>query len=154
MKAFISMWMMDLPICPYVIHLGFYGIYQMGHIMIDWPLITSIVERCQPETHMFHVPVGEMMITFQNVAIILGLHIHGPAVIEACVFNVVKLCLDLLGVIPPVDALKGVDISIWWLCDQLSTPTPSVDEVTLEQSAHGFILALMGSFLFVDKNGV
>ena len=154
MKAFISMWMIDLHICPYVICSGFYGIYHMGHFMIDWPLITSLVERWRPETHTFHVPVGEMTITFQDVAIILGLHIHGQAVTKTCVFDVAELCQELLGSIPPVDALKGVAISIWWLCDQLSTLAPSVDKVTLEQSVHGFILALMGSFLFMDKKGV
>ena len=41
-----------------------------------------------------------------------------------------------------------------WLRDQLSTPAPDADEVTLERSARGFILALIGSFLFVDKKGV
>ena len=43
---------------------------------------------------------------------------------------------------------------MWWLCNQLSTPAPDADEVTLEQSARGFILELMGSFLFADKKGV
>ena len=33
-------------------------------------------------------------------------------------------------------------------------PPPDVDEVTLECSARGFILALIGSFLFADKKGV
>ena len=94
------------------------------------------------------------MITLQDVAIILGLRIHGPLVTETCVFDVVELCRELLGVISPVDALKGVDISIRWLCDQLSTLAPDTDEVTLERSALDFILALMRSFLFVDKKGV
>ena len=31
MKAFISMWRMDLRIRPYVIRLGFYGIYRIFH---------------------------------------------------------------------------------------------------------------------------
>ena len=69
-------------------------------------------------------------------------------------YDVAKLCGELLVVTPPADALKGSSISIRWLCDQLSTPAPNVDEVTLERSARGFILALMESFLFVDKNGV
>ena len=40
------------------------------------------------------------------------------------------------------------------LCSQLSTSPPFADEVTLERSAHGFILVLIGSLLFVDKKGV
>ena len=154
MKAFISMWRMDLRICPYVILAGFYGIYRLGYIMINWPLITSLVGRWWPETHTFHVPIREMTITLHDVAIILGLRIHGLAFTGTCVFDVAELCGELLGVTPPADALRGFSISIRWLCDQLPTPAPDTYEVTLERSAHGFILALMGSFLFADKKGV
>ena len=132
MKAFMRMWRMDICIRPYVIHTGFYGVYRLGHIIIDWPLITCLVERWRPETHMFHVPVGEMRITLQDVAIILGLRIDRPTVIGTCVFDVTELCGKLLGVTPPTDALRGFAISIRWLCDQLSTPARDADEVALE----------------------
>ena len=52
------------------------------------------------------------------------------------------------------DALRGSALSIQWLCDQLSTPALDIDDVTLERSTCGFILALFGSFLFADKKGV
>ena len=132
MKAFISMWRMDQRIHQYVIHAGFYAMYRLGHIMINWPLITCLVERWRPETHTFHVPVKEMTITLQDVAIIFGLHIHGPVATETCVFDMAELCGELLGVTPPVGALRGSTISITWLCDQLSNPAPDDDEVTLE----------------------
>ena len=154
MKAFMRVWRMDIRIRPYVIRAGFYGVYRLGHIMIDWQLITCLVERWRPETHTFHVPVGEMTITLQDVAIILSLRIDGPTVTGTCVFDVAELCGELLGVTPLVDALRGSAISIRWLCDQLSTPAANVDEVVLERSARGFILALKGSFLFADKKGV
>ena len=150
----MTMWRMDIRIRPYVIKARFYGIYHLGHIAIDWPLITLLVERWQPETHTFHVPIGEMTITLQDVAILLGLRIHGLAVIGTCVFDVAALCDELLGVIPPADAIRGATISLQWLCFQLSTPPPDADEVTLERCARGFILALIGSFLFADKKGV
>ena len=95
-----------------------------------------------------------MTITLQDVAIILGLRINGPAVTGTCVLDVEELCRELLGVTPPADALRESAISIQWLCDQLSTPTPDADEVALERSARGFILVLMRSFLFADKKGV
>ena len=122
--------------------------------MIDWPLITCLVERWRPEKYTFYLQVGEMTTTLQDVAIILRLHIDEPTVTETCVFNAAELYNELLGVTPPAGALKGCSISIRWLCDQLSTPTPEVDEVNLEWSARGFILALIGSFLFADKKGV
>ena len=68
-------------------------------------------------------------------------------------FDVAELCGELLGVTPTSDALRGFAISTRWLCDQLSTPAPDADEVTLEWSKRGFILVLMGSFLFADKKG-
>ena len=121
MKVFISMWRMDPRIHPYVIRPGFYGIYRLGHIMIDWALITCLVKRWRPETHTFHVPVGEMTITLQDIAIILGIRINGPAVMGTCVLDVAELCRELLGATPPTNALRGSAISIRWLCDQLST---------------------------------
>ena len=154
MRAFLSQWRLDPLIRPYVIRAGFYGIYYLGHIIIDWLLITCLVERWRPETHTFHVPIGEMTITLQDVAIILGLHIERPTVTGTCVLDVAELCGELLGVTPLADALRGSAISIRWLCQQLSTPGPDVDEVDLERSARGFILALMRSFLFADKKGV
>ena len=154
MRAFLSPWRMDPRIRPYVIRAGFYGIYRLGHISIDWPLITCLVERWRPETHTFHVPVGEMTITLQDVAIILGLRIDGPAVTGTCMLDVPQLCGELLGVTPPADAVRGLTISIRWLCQQLSTPAPDADEVALERSARGFLLALIRCFLFSDKKGV
>ena len=152
MRAFLSLWRMDPRIRPYVIRAGFYSIYLLGDIIIDWPLITCLFERWLPETHTFHVPVREMMIMLQDVAI--GLRIDGPAFTGTCMLDVAELCGELLGVTPPADALRGLTISIRWLCQQLSTPGPVADEVALERSARGFILALMGSFLFPDKKGV
>ena len=103
---------------------------------------------------MFHVPFGDMTITLQDVAIILRLHIHELVVIGTCVFDVAELCGELLSVTPPTVAVRGSSISIRWLCDQLSTPAPNADQVTLKRSARGFILTLMESFLFENKKGV
>ena len=124
MRAFLSQWRLDPRIRPYVIRAGFYGIYRLSHIIIDWPLITCLVERWRPETHTFHVPVGEMTITLQDVAIILALCIDGPAITGTCVLDVAELCGELLGVTPSVDALRGSAISESLV---LSPTTPRFD---------------------------
>ena len=143
---------MDIRIRLYVIRMGFYGVYRLGHIMIDWLLITCLVKRWRHQTRTFHMPVEEMTFTLQDVAIILGLRIDRPAVTGTCVLDVTELCDELLVVTPPTNALRGSAIFI--LCDQLSTPAPDADEVVLERNACGFILELMRSFLFADKKGV
>ena len=63
---------------------GFYGVYCVGHISLDWSLITSLVERWRPKTHTFHLPIGEMIVTLQDIAMILGLRIHEPPITNTC----------------------------------------------------------------------
>ena len=43
---------MDPRLRPYIIRSGFYGVYRIGHITLDWGLITGLVERWRPETHI------------------------------------------------------------------------------------------------------
>ncbi|RVW99396.1 Serine/threonine-protein phosphatase 7 long form-like [Vitis vinifera] len=69
--TFMREWEMDPRIRRYVMQSGFYGVYRVGHISLDWPLITSLVERWRPETHTFHLPIGDMTVTLQDVAMIL-----------------------------------------------------------------------------------
>uniref|UniRef100_K3ZEY3 Zinc finger PMZ-type domain-containing protein n=1 Tax=Setaria italica TaxID=4555 RepID=K3ZEY3_SETIT len=44
---------------------------------MDGPLLTAMVDRWRPETHTFHLMFGEMTITMQDVAKILGLPLEG-----------------------------------------------------------------------------
>ncbi|RVW34239.1 Serine/threonine-protein phosphatase 7 long form-like, partial [Vitis vinifera] len=53
-----------------------------GFVSLDWHLFTVLVERWRPETHAFDMPHGEMSITLQDVAIILGLPVDGLAFID------------------------------------------------------------------------
>ena len=75
---------MDPRIRPNVMQSSFYGIYRVGHISLDWPLITSLVERLRPETHTFHLAIRELTVTLQDVAMILGLRIHEPPITNTC----------------------------------------------------------------------
>nr|XP_025879710.1 uncharacterized protein LOC107280325 [Oryza sativa Japonica Group] len=49
-------------------------------IHIDAALMSALVDRWRPETHTFHLTVGEMVPTLQDVSYLLGLPIAGPAV--------------------------------------------------------------------------
>ena len=52
--------------------------------------------------------------------------------------------------IPSSAELRGFFVSTHWLSQQLLTPSIGA----IERSARGFILALLGSFLFADKKGL
>ena len=47
---------------------GLEGLYRTPCREIDHNLITAFVERWRPETHTFHLPHGETMITLQDGA--------------------------------------------------------------------------------------
>nr|CAN82232.1 hypothetical protein VITISV_005122 [Vitis vinifera] len=119
----------------------------------DWGLITSLVERWRPETHTFHLPVGEMTITLHDVVVILGLRIHRLPITGTCDIDWSLLCYELLGVTPPTFEIRGSEISTRWLCHQFSHLLVDLDDTALERYARAFILGLIGSALFTDKKG-
>ena len=47
---------------------------------VDRALLSALVDRWRPETHTFHLPVGEMAVTLQDVSLLLGLPHDGRAV--------------------------------------------------------------------------
>ncbi|XP_070025707.1 serine/threonine-protein phosphatase 7 long form homolog [Nicotiana sylvestris] len=59
---------------------GFYRIFEIGQLQLDWSLITALIERWRLETHTFHLPIGEATITLQDVQVLYGLPANGLAV--------------------------------------------------------------------------
>jgi hypothetical protein len=65
----------------YLINLGLYQLATMKQPRrIDQALMCGLVERWRPETHSFHLPVGEMTVTLQDVSALWGLRIDGDPV--------------------------------------------------------------------------
>ncbi|KAF6990413.1 hypothetical protein CFC21_007606 [Triticum aestivum] len=70
------------PLCSAALeNLGFYQIAKMTKINVDKYLISALVERWRPEKNSFHLPVGEMTVTLQDVSCLWGLPIHGKPLI-------------------------------------------------------------------------
>ncbi|RYR73298.1 hypothetical protein Ahy_A02g007650 [Arachis hypogaea] len=59
---------------------GFYHVSRIGMIRGFHPLLAALVERWRPETHIFVLPVGEVTVTFEDVAHIFVLPIDGEPV--------------------------------------------------------------------------
>ena len=47
---------------------------------VDRALLSALVDRWRLETHTFHLPVGEMAVTLQDVSLLLGLPLVDQAV--------------------------------------------------------------------------
>ncbi|XP_070030048.1 serine/threonine-protein phosphatase 7 long form homolog [Nicotiana sylvestris] len=56
---------------------GFYRIFQIGRLQLDWSPVTALIERWRPETHTFHVPIGETTIMLQDVEVLYRLPADG-----------------------------------------------------------------------------
>jgi len=54
---------LDLRIARYITEVGFEGLFKVPNLEVDHALITTLVERWRPETHIFHLLHGEMGIT-------------------------------------------------------------------------------------------
>ncbi|XP_070057720.1 serine/threonine-protein phosphatase 7 long form homolog [Nicotiana tomentosiformis] len=71
----------DHPLHPRIVRrlqdTSFYRIIEITHLQFDWSLITTMIERWQSETHMFHLPIGEATITLEDVEVLFGLPIDG-----------------------------------------------------------------------------
>ncbi|XP_074351483.1 serine/threonine-protein phosphatase 7 long form homolog [Apium graveolens] len=73
---------LDLRMVPLLQSTGFYGVARVASLQLDWSLISALVERWRPETHTFHLPMGEVTITLQDVGVLLGLPVDGDAIIS------------------------------------------------------------------------
>ncbi|RYR21451.1 hypothetical protein Ahy_B03g066749 [Arachis hypogaea] len=60
--------------------IGFHLILQLGEVKGYFALLSALVERWRPKTHMFHFPVREMIVTLKDMIHILGLPINGDPV--------------------------------------------------------------------------
>ena len=64
--------------------------------MIDSNFILAMLERWRPETHTFHLPIGECTITLEDVYMLLGFPVDGKAV-NGSVQQLNSQCEELLG---------------------------------------------------------
>jgi Plant mobile domain len=60
----------------YLYRLGLYQMTIMRDCQLDKPLLTTLVERWQPEMSTFHLLVGEMTVTLEDMCCLWGLPIR------------------------------------------------------------------------------
>ncbi|KAF7826449.1 Beta-fructofuranosidase, cell wall isozyme [Senna tora] len=132
---------------------GFYGVARVGYIQYDHVLISALVERWRPETHSFHMPMGECSITLQDVVIQVGLSIDRWMVTGRTNYKWAELCVRLLGEAPPTDQFKGSWVMMSWFDERFSQVPENSTDVQLEQFTRGYIMRLLGGFLMPDTSG-
>ncbi|RYR16138.1 hypothetical protein Ahy_B04g073073 [Arachis hypogaea] len=116
-------------------------------------LINALVERWNPVTHTFHLPIGECTITLEDVALILGLQGTGLPVTGPTNSNhgsMVQECLMNFGVALTASECRGSFIKLTWLCNVKHGIILTTHEA-MERYTRCHIMSLFGTTLFADK---
>lgn len=132
----------------YIRRAGFYCIWRLGYKH----LITALVERWRPETHTFHLTVGEATITLQDVVVMFGLRVDGPAVTGTAARHWPSEVERLLGQCD-ISKINGSSIKIAWLRENFRQLSDDVDEETVKCYARAYLLLMLGGVLFPDASG-
>ncbi|KAL8105619.1 hypothetical protein AgCh_029429 [Apium graveolens] len=131
---------------------GFDGVARLTGIHTDWSLVTALVEHWRPETHTFHLPVGEYTITLQDVSIIPGLRVDGRAVSGCTEFKGgwSNLIESVFGKAPGKHNLDGGRLRLNWLAKLFTALSDDANEDELIQYTQSYMLQLIGGILFTD----
>ncbi|CAH9130349.1 unnamed protein product [Cuscuta epithymum] len=132
---------------------GFLGVEHIARMKLDHSLISALVERWRPETHTFHLPFGEVGISLQDVAMILGLPIRGmplsgPTIRDKAEW--MNLCTQSCGFTPIASDIRTSDIMMSAITRLPIVPYSTDEEV--EQHTRSLIWQLLGGFLFPDTS--
>ncbi|QHN82885.1 uncharacterized protein DS421_20g699710 [Arachis hypogaea] len=77
--------------------------HPIGVVQCQKALVNALIERWHPDTHTFHLPIGECVVTLEDVALILGLLMDGLPVTGMTMSSFEALeaeCLHQFGVAP------------------------------------------------------
>ncbi|MQL84763.1 hypothetical protein Taro_017271, partial [Colocasia esculenta] len=147
----LGAWPVDPRIIEYVHRSGLFHLTQVQWIRLDWPLITVLVERWRSETHTFHLRHGEMSITLQDVAILMGLPIDGDVVVGNTTLDWTDVCMTLLSDVP--DMMKRGSVKLSWLRERFTVIAKDASAEVVRRHARAYLLHLLGCTIFNDKTG-
>ncbi|RWR80339.1 serine/threonine-protein phosphatase 7 long form isoform X1 [Cinnamomum micranthum f. kanehirae] len=125
-------------------------------------IVSIFVERWQPETNTFHMPFGEMTITLDDVASIIGIPVTGRTVSYndrmACE-EAQALLVDALRVEPiethddQLIQVRGQSDKLEWLRERFGEMSDDNGEEMIDCAVRAYLLYLLGCTLFTDKSG-
>lgn len=124
-------------------------------------IVSGFVERWQLKTNTFHMPFGEMTITLDDVASIIGIPVTGWTVSynDRMAYNEAQVLLvDALGVesIEAHDELiqvQGQSVRLEWLWEMFGGISDDDGQEMVDCAVKAYLMYLLGCTLFTDKSG-
>ncbi|XP_057966151.1 uncharacterized protein LOC131156465 isoform X2 [Malania oleifera] len=151
--AKIDKWFLTKKQVELVQKAGFGYLRSVPSMVIDNSLISALVERWRRETNTFHLTVGEMTVTLEDVAFILGLTINGKPVTGITYTTCDSMCMKFLGKAPGPEHSKGGMVKLTWLVEAFSNCQEDAPMEHIEQCTRAFLLYLVGSTIFCTTSG-
>jgi hypothetical protein len=147
-----------VPLLHQVNLLAIAEIVHHGMPVFNTTTITMTVHRWRPETHSFHLPCSEMMVTLEDMAMILGLPIRGrPVTGRVDSAGWCERVTDFIDRESPVrvPGVKGrkVRVCMSWLHEEFCECPPDADEVTMTMNARAWVWHMFATMLFPDSMG-
>lgn len=120
--------------------------------------LTALVDRWRPETHTFHLPCGEMTITLQDVAMILGVRIRGMPVTgdtdsTGWEDRVAHFFGRALPELEPGRTRRTSGVPLNWLRAEFHECPQNADEQTVTYYCRAYVIHMFGTVLFPDGTG-
>ncbi|XP_028051734.1 protein MAIN-LIKE 1-like [Camellia sinensis] len=124
-------------------------------------VVSTFVERWQPETNSFHMPFGEMFASLDDVSTILGIPMTGTSVSTNNLSRdeAVKVLVKLLGVskddaVVELKEAQGQLVPLEWLHENFQSVSNADSNDFIHYAARAYLLLLLGCTLFVDKTTI
>ncbi|QHO27672.1 uncharacterized protein DS421_7g210060 [Arachis hypogaea] len=134
---------------------GFYHVSQIGIVQCQKALVNALIERWHPDTHTFHLPIGECSVTLEDVSLLLGLPTDGLPITGMTMSSFEAMeaeCLLQFGVAPRREDCRSSCIKLTWLRN-LKENLELNDEISIQRYVRCHIMLLIGTILFGDKSG-
>uniref|UniRef100_A0A1S4BS47 Serine/threonine-protein phosphatase 7 long form homolog n=1 Tax=Nicotiana tabacum TaxID=4097 RepID=A0A1S4BS47_TOBAC len=139
-------------------------ILEIGRLQLDWFLVTALIERWRPETHTFHLPIGDATITLQDVEVLYGLPVDGlPVALPQAMREITRgQYLDMLQLTSfrPQDetAHSGAGrMSLTAIRQHLEILHPDIsgeiDDLHIHRYTRLLLLLMFGGVLFSNTSG-
>ncbi|KAF1867473.1 hypothetical protein Lal_00049902 [Lupinus albus] len=122
------------PVLQVIRNTAFGKILDIGRAEINNHLIIALVEHWRPETHTFHLPIGECTVTLEDVAYQLGLPIDRDVVTGPTNMDWNVVCHNLLGAVPNERQIVGQRIQMSWLDSTFQQLPNDVTEIRIYRS--------------------
>ncbi|XP_075099185.1 serine/threonine-protein phosphatase 7 long form homolog [Nicotiana tabacum] len=141
---------------------GFYTIFELGRMQLDWSLITTLVEWWRPKTYTFHLPTGEATITPEDVQVLYGLRVDRQAVAlpQYIRFMTRAQFLDMMGQFigyRPQGDVGGSHVALSAIRDHMVVLHPDItgetEDLHIERYTRLALLLFFGCVLFPNTSG-